>query len=290
MSEDLTASRLADHLMIRSGRATASIDVRAGGRVAQLTAGGQPLLVEPDATRAATTRWGMFPMVPWAGRIRHGRFAFEGREHRLERNHLDPPSAASVAPTDDEARRHAIHGTVFTRPWAIDEVTSTSVSMHCSLDADAPANWPFAGGTARQRFDVSDNGLQCALSVETTRSTFPAVIGWHPWFAKPSRLRFHPTTMYERDSLGIPTGELVKPTAGPWDDCFVAAGPAIIEYDRELAPVVTVSSDCDHWVIFDEPEDSICVEPQSGPPNGLERGYELVTPDLPLTRTMRISW
>jgi aldose 1-epimerase len=290
LSEDLPTSRLTDRLTIGSGRSTASIDTRAGGRVAQLTVDGQPLLVEPDATRAATVLWGMFPMAPWAGRVRHGRFTFEGRDHRLERNHLDAPGASSAhgGLPDDEARRHAIHGTVFTRPWDVDEVTSSGVSMHCSLDADA--NWPFAGGTARQRVEISDDGLDCTLSVEATRSRFPAVIGWHPWFVKHSRLRFHPTAMYERDPLGIPTGTLVEPTAGPWDDCFVASGPAILEYDRHVAPVVTVSSDCDHWVIYDEPENSICVEPQSGPPNGLELGFELVTPQRPLTRTMRVSW
>jgi aldose 1-epimerase len=282
-------SRLADGVTIGAGRASVIVDPRAGGRIAQITVAGQPLLIEPDVSRAPTIRWGSFPMAPWAGRIRHGRFTFDGREHQLVCNHLDGPGAATKgALPDEQARNHAIHGTVFAQPWQVDEVSSAVVSMHCSLDSGG--SWPFAGGIARQRIEVDDDGVDCALSVEATRSRFPVVIGWHPWLRAPAEFRFQPTAMYERDALGIPTGALVEPTAGPWDDCFVASGPAIVEYDRDVVPVITVSSDCDHGVIFDEPVDSLCVEPQSGPPNGLELGHEIVTPDTPLARTMRISW
>ena len=281
-----------DQLFITSGRATASIDTVAGGRVAQITVAGQPLLIDADPSRSATITWGSFPMAPWAGRIRHGRFTFDGVDHQLECNHVDVVRGIQ--------HRHAIHGSVHARRWNVEHLTATTVTMSCPLDGGGGGdgcdggvggdlNWPFEG-TARQRIEVSDGHLDCRLSVESGGSQFPAVIGWHPWFPAPAGLRFAPDSMYRRDEFGLPTGALVAPTPGPWDDCFIARGPAILVYDREEAPLVTIASDCDHRVVFDEPADTICIEPQSGPPDGLNIGHEIVTPDRPLTRSMRISW
>lgn len=43
-----------------------------------------------------------------------------------------------------------------------------------------------------------------------------------------------------------------------------------------------VTSRAEWVVIYDEPEDAVCVEPQSGPPNGLNTHPRLVTPIDPL--------
>ncbi|MDX2379982.1 MAG: aldose epimerase [Acidimicrobiia bacterium] len=286
MADDDPSSRLDggsdERFTIAAGRASASIDARAGGRVEQISVGNQPLFITPDASRAATTSWGSFPMAPWVGRIRHGRFDFDGRAHQLVRNHLDGPEGP-----DDQVRRHAIHGTVFARSWVVDSTTSTTIAMHCSLSADG---WPFAGGVARQHIEISERSLECGLTVETADIPFPAVIGWHPWLIAPDRLHFQPDAMYRRDRLGIPTGALGEPTAGPWDDCFIADGPVVAEYERDDAPRVSIAADCDHWVIFDEHAGALCIEPQSGPPDGLNIGHELVTSGRPLERAMRISW
>jgi aldose 1-epimerase len=96
--------------------------------------------------------------------------------------------------------------------------------------------------------------------------------------------------MYERDEFGIPTGALVEPVEGPWDDCFVNVEPVVLHYDRAVAPSVRVESDCDHWVVYDMPTDATCVEPQSGPPDAFNLHAHVVDPDTPLRRTMTISW
>ena len=51
-----------------------------GGRIAQLTVRGRDLLV-PGRAGDHPMLWGSFPMVPWAGRLRHGRFRFAGHDH-----------------------------------------------------------------------------------------------------------------------------------------------------------------------------------------------------------------
>ncbi|HEX9992774.1 MAG TPA: hypothetical protein VGB14_07600, partial [Acidimicrobiales bacterium] len=83
---------------LAAGPAVAVVDPDCGGRIASLTLDGAELLVtEGDEP----LDWGCFPMAPWAGRVRRGRFRFDGREHQLT---VDLPP-------------HAIHGTTYTRPW-----------------------------------------------------------------------------------------------------------------------------------------------------------------------------
>ncbi len=96
--------------------------------------------------------------------------------------------------------------------------------------------------------------------------------------------------MYVRDAIGLPTGELINPPPGPWDDCFLNRDPVRLVYGRSLAAVVTVSSDCDHLVLYDQPEHATCVEPQSGPPDAFNLQPEVVSPGSPLRRTMTWSW
>ena len=78
--------------------ARAVIDPENGGRLASLQIGGVEVLVHHGTSEFD---WGCYPMVPWAGRVREGRFEWAGEVHSLPINM--PP--------------HAIHGTVFNRPW-----------------------------------------------------------------------------------------------------------------------------------------------------------------------------
>ena len=137
---------------------------------------------------------------------------------------------------------------------------------------------------------VAAGTVTCELAVEADDRPFPGDIGWHPWFRKPVALEFDPVAMYRRDAIGMTTGELVVPSSGPWDDCFVARGPVRLRYERSSAPVVTVDSDCDHWVVYDEPPHATCVEPQSGPPDSVTIRPRVILPGHPLRRWMTISW
>jgi aldose 1-epimerase len=237
--------------------------------------GTQPLLV--DDRTAGATGWGAYPMAPWAGRLRDGRFTFDGTTHQLALNH-----------TDEDGTRHAIHGTVFDAEWIVDDVGPDAVTLHCPLNT--VPGWPFAG-TARQAISVADDRATCELSVDTDADPFPASIGWHPWFRKPDGLMFEPAAMYERGGIGLPHATLVPPIAGPWDDCFVNHRPVTLRYDsRAVATAVTVTSDCDRWVVYDQPAHATCVEPQSGPPDALNVAPGVVRPGEVLTRTMVIAW
>lgn len=242
---------------------TVTVDAVNGGRLAALEVAGQQLLIGHKPEHGPM-HWGSYPMVPWAGRVRHGRFTFDGRQYDLP---LDMPP-------------HAIHGTAYRRPWHVDAVAYDEMAMSCDLA------WEL-GGRAWQRIAVADTAVTCVLGVVAGDRAMPAEIGWHPWFTKPLALRFRPDAMYARDDEGIPTGELVRPSAGPWDDCFVNTEPVELRY-ADLT--VTVTSDCDHWVVFDEPPHATCVEPQSGPPDAFNLNPSVLEPGGQLVRAMRISW
>ena len=97
--------------------------------------------------------------------------------------------------------------------------------------------------------------------------------------------------MLQRGEDSLPTGQIVRPVpAGPWDDCFVdMATPPRVRWPGALE--VTVEAAVPYWVVYTENPDGVCVEPQTGPPNGLETAeFALVEPGRPLRASMTISW
>lgn len=230
---------------IAHGSLTVDIAPSAGGRIAQITTDHDTWLIGHDEGDEAMIAWGSYPMLPWAGRIRHGRFRFHGRDIQLPRNFGE----------------HAIHGIAFALPWWIDGHSPTHIDLSLPLPEDE--SWPF-GGIARQRIEVGQDGLRMTLSITAGEQPMPATLGWHPWFRKPDRLEFAPTRMYPRDAQGIATLPVIDPPPPPWDDCFLNDKPLVM---HRAGQRIRLSSSCDHWVIYDETAHATCIEPQSGPPD-----------------------
>jgi aldose 1-epimerase len=238
-----------------------SIDAKAGGRMASIQLRGHELLVTESKDPMG---WGSYPMIPWAGRIRKGRFIFRGGEYQLPIN---------MAP-------HSIHGTCFTRPWDVNDDGTLGIELGSS--------WPF-GGSALQRFDLTKDRLICTIEVQNDIRSMPACVGWHPWFRRPVSLSFAASKMYVRDNDYIPSGELITPPAGPWDDCFTGVlAPPKLSWPG--GPTVTLTSSCDHWVVYDQPTHAVCVEPQTGPPDAFNLAPEMVEPGKPLIASMTYTW
>ena len=254
-------------LVLEAGDARATILAADGGRIGSLVVGGHELLVTGDPDRL---RWGSYPMAPFAGRIRHGRFAFRGAEHRLP---LEMPP-------------HAIHGVVWDRPWRVDDPTTLAI--------DLDDRWPFRGRVV-QRFALDEEALRVELTLEAAEA-MPATIGWHPWFRRflvpgdPSvTVDLDADEMLVRDGEGIPSGERVAPPPGPWDDAFTGVhGEPTLTWPGRLR--LRLSSTCAWWIVYTEPERAVCVEPQSGPPDAVNGSPEIVEPGAPLVHTMRWRW
>ena len=231
---------------IGNDRITVDIAPDTGGRVAQITVDRVPLLIgQEDAHEPSPLAWGSYPMVPWAGRIRHGRFHFDGVDYELPINF----------------GAHAIHGVGFDAPWNVTEQTPGQTALELPLPNDT--RWPF-GGSARQRIAVDRDAIRFELQVAAGDRPMPASLGWHPWFRKPERFEFHPQAMYRRDDDHVAVDELIAVPPGPWDDCFLNDQPVALTID---GADVVIASGCRDWVVYDMPAHATCVEPQSGPPD-----------------------
>jgi len=246
-SSDSALEPLAPGALIRLACGSLAVDIApaAGGRIAQIVHNDIEWMIGHSERNAAMIAWGSYPMLPWAGRIRGGRFDFDGRTFQLPLN----------------LGEHAIHGVGLALPWRVEERSP----VHVDLSLQLPENerWPF-GGVARQRIEVQANALRMRLSVTADKCAMPAVIGWHPWFRKPERIEFKPSAMYPRDAEGIAVRPLREPVPGPWDDCFVNSEPVLLERGGQR---LRLTSNCTRWVVYDEPAHATCVEPQSGPPD-----------------------
>ena len=253
--------------------ATVQVDPEAGGRIAQITIDGLDVL---RGRRDGATQWGCFPMAPFAGRLRHGRFDWHGRTYEVPVN--KPP--------------HAIHGTTFDRPWRVEAADDTTASLRIELDEP----WPL-GGHVVQRFTLDRDALHLVMEVHCGDEPMPVSCGWHPWFRRdvgrggPAELEFEAEAMYLRDDEGLPTGALVPPPPPPWDDCFPyteIALPPLLRWPGALE--LSIESRGSDFVVFTEPEDAICVEPQTGPPDALNLDPATAAPGDPEVLTATFAW
>lgn len=255
-------------LTIAHGALRVTIAPRAGGRIAQIQHDGIDHLVGYSEATAATIAWGSYPMVPWAGRIRRGRFQFRGQDHQLALN-LDP---------------HAIHGVGFAMPWSVERHETSIAELSLALPEDE--RWPF-GGTAHQRIVAGRRRLEMTLSVRAGQLAMPVVIGWHPWFRKPQRFHFSPSHIYPRDDEGIATLPLADPPPGPWDDCFINHDAVALQIAGQQ---LRLSSDCLHWVVYDATPFATCIEPQSGPADAFNLEPSMLLRGATLQRQFLIEW
>jgi aldose 1-epimerase len=255
---------------LRAGDATVTIDHEHGGRLSSVVVGGHELLLAPVAGHDEPLAWGCFPMVPWAGRIRHGRFHHDGDSVEVPRD-LPP---------------HAIHGTAYVRPW---RATASG-----RLETDLGDDWPWQGRVTQQ-VDLSPGQLTLTMTLDADEA-MPVSAGWHPWLRRriagvSAQIELPAERMWHRDAQGIPDGTLVEPAPPPWDDCFTAlVGPVVVRWPGVLELVV--ESDCEHVVVYDEQDVALCVEPQSAPPDAHNSGEDLVVvgDEDPWSITMAWMW
>jgi galactose mutarotase-like enzyme len=259
---------------LHAGPARAGLDEQHGGRLERLQVDGLDLLVPPEVD---DHNYGAFPMAPWAGRIRHGRFHFDGVDYEMPCN--APP--------------HAIHGIARDRRWRVEASTRASATLAVALDAP----WPF-GGRVVQHAALTSGALALTMEVHAADRPMPVTCGWHPWWyrtpkvgAAPLEVELHADQMYARDDEQIPTGELTPVHAPPWDDCFTDLGAPVAVLSWPDTRTVQVESDCGCVVVFTEPEHAICVEPQSGPPDAVNLGAAtIVQPGAPLVVHATFAW
>ncbi len=271
MTETPEASDAQSHsVRLAVGDVELTVRPDAGCRIGSLRVAGTELLRQG-------AHYGAFPMVPWCGRTALGRFRNGAVTHQLPIN---------SAP-------HAIHGTGRQEVWR-QAPGGTEDTAAFIFDLADP--WPYPGRVT-QAFELSADGLRITMCVETHGDSFPAQAGWHPWFRRnlgngggDVTVDFHPGWQEERGEDHLPTGRRISPRPGPWDDCFGMPDgvDATLTWPGELT--LRVTSDAKWVVVYDEQPEAVCVEPQSGPPNGLNTAPRLVTAIDPLEVSTHWRW
>src|SRR5437773_12126831 len=111
-----------DRIALASGDLRAELWPAVGGSLGAFfaeTGGGRLNFVRPasddSAAREGPLAMGSFPLVPYSGRIRNGRFSFAGRDVALPPNF--PPA------------RHSIHRHGLQPPWSLPEAEPGRVML-----------------------------------------------------------------------------------------------------------------------------------------------------------------
>lgn len=135
-----------EDITLTAGDAEVTVRPGNGGRIAGLRIGGLELLRQGE-------RFGCFPMVPWCGRLRDGRFRDGATVRRMPLN--SPP--------------HAIHGLARDGVWHTARVSADEAVI--TYDLGDP--WPHPGRVS-QVISLTEDSLTLRMSLETYGSSFPA--------------------------------------------------------------------------------------------------------------------
>lgn len=260
-------------LAVRAGDAVIEVDPDVGGRLVSWRIGALELL---GGRSDNPVEYGCYPMAPWPGRLRENEVVVAGAHSPL------PPTYDGWA----------LHGTVLDRVWRVVDVGASHVMVATELGASWP--WP---GRAVLSWHLAADALHSELAITTDGAPFPAEIGWHPWFRRrlnvgqPLTWDLDAQFIQERGPDMLPTGRLLDPgtLAGPFDHAFaVPDGRATILWPGALELVV--ESDCGWFVVFDELDDLVCVEPQTAAPGSLRTDRGMVSAGAPRTATVDWRW
>lgn len=214
------------------------------------------------------------PLLFPPNRTENGEFSFEGRIYQL--------------PVNEKERRNHLHGMMFHAPFSVEKAGKEE--LVCSYQ-NKGERYPFPF-TATFRYRVAATGLKVEVSIKNDGSVrMPAVIGFHTTFVKPELFTAPIERRWERDDRLLPTGVLlplnqmeqeiksgcrigVRKLAG----YYTSSGHEV----RLDQFVMRTSEEFCQWVLFngEGSEGYLCVEPQTGPVNGLNLpgGFVVIDP------------
>lgn len=240
---------------LTSGLQRVQWDPDLGGRLVSWRVGDLELLPRRSDD---PIEFGMYPMAPWAGRVRDNRISVEDL-HRMGLRGDEPVALPNNYPP------WALHGTCFTAP--VDSMVATDSTV---VSRQVIPQWPWPAELINT-WTILENGIDVTMTVHSDVPS-PVLLGWHPWF--PRELRgasvqwSMPSATVSVRSDSLPTEEWlnIEDTSGPYDDVFHCPDNRV---DITWPDVLTLSVTSSHpwFVIFDEQPNAICVEPQTQVPN-----------------------
>jgi aldose 1-epimerase len=147
-------------------------------------------------------------LIPFPGRIREGRYTFDGQTYQMERNDKESPGA--------------IHGFLRHVPWEVAEQSEQSVTFAVTLQAGDHPGYPFPL-RATVTYTLEAAGLTCRFALTNSgEQPAPVAAGFHPYFTVGSdtidgdTLHVPMAATLEFEGL-LPTGNVLPVDGTPYD-------------------------------------------------------------------------
>ena len=212
-----------------------------------------------------------FPMVPYANRIGHGRFDWNGQPVELE---LNIPSEA-----------HALHGTGWVAQWEARDRGADSIVLHHSHKADR--NWPWHFN-AEQHIHLTEYGLTIDMvAYNCSDQMAPLGFGHHPYFDQVgASLKFSASKIWMSSPDALPShsvdlagqydfSTIVPVAKRDVDHCYIGwDGAAHIRWEgRKYGLEIMASPELSAAVVYIPLDgDAFCFEPVPHINNALNMG------------------
>jgi aldose 1-epimerase len=160
-----------ERLTLRAGRLEAQVAPAVGGSIARFDFlgpnGRQPLFRPAPTDYTDVLMASCFPLVPFANRIRGGRFDCDGRTIVLEPNMCGDPSP--------------LHGQGWRSAWTVEHASGAAVRLSYR---HAPDEWPWSY-EATQEISLLPDALVVELRCRNTSPSIgpmPCGLGLHPYY------------------------------------------------------------------------------------------------------------
>jgi aldose 1-epimerase len=184
-------------VVLRAGDARLALDLRGGG-LRRLVVGDWDVLDGYPAGAVAGGSRGAV-LLPWPNRVRHGRWAWQGRDLQLDIRSTDQP--------------HALHGLVAWQSWVALEQAADRTTVGLTLEPRP--GYPFRLAAAVD-YTLAPDRLTVTVRVRNAGSEpAPVAVGMHPYLhvgaaedggISAAELHVGARTALETDG-GLPTGE-----------------------------------------------------------------------------------
>ncbi len=271
-------------ITLRAGAFACEVEPALGGSLLSLTQRGQDLLRQAPAGTTNVLEAACFPLVPFANRIAHGRFRFEGEN--------------IVLPPDPAALPHAHHGQGWRGAWQIARQTEDCATL---VFAHAPGDWPWRY-EATQTILLDETGISLTLELANRdHRVMPAGLGLHPFFPRGLETAIV-TTAHRMVTTGpddIPDGEAAF-EPGPrslaalegLDNLLLGGGDAIAFEDGPGSVRLAASGPLAGWHCYVPlGKDFFCIEPVTHRPDSFrdQRSSERLEPGGSCRLALRIE-
>lgn len=260
-----------DRIILKAGALEAALSPALGGALLHFCADGTDLLRRTPPGATDPLAMACFPLVPYANRIAHGRFAFDGAEHRLPLNFGDHP--------------HSIHGFGWQAKWTAKETAATHVTLIHDHDGGMGWDWRYR---AEQHVALTRSQLSISLSLwNRSDRPMPAGLGFHPYFAADdaTRLDFVARGVWLSTPDMLPDREAPADALRDWSKSAPILGESLIDNSysgwtgsatvtRGDGRKLTLRGEGTDWLHVYRPpgEAFFCLEPVSHMPDAINRG------------------